>query len=240
MKNTLVKNSLAIFGGSAVSGMGFSLGRDVYKKSKKQWRAAIILLLSCFMLYTSGVWVSRNYKSVFKSLFFRIGAVCAAIPSAAILFLASSVLFIAAQGVMNEITPELKNPIVTNGDEQKTLQGELQVEDVLLDYIGSNKQGFILPGLVFLVGSIVGLTQRSKRQQVWDAETHNLKFMKNHHLVEHEDGTIEDMNECRRYRVDHVGEKRITLFPLGKRGQRAYITISDDGKYAEFTGLTTA
>jgi hypothetical protein len=63
--------------------------------------------------------------------------------------------------------------------------------------------------------------------------------MKNNGLIEHEDETIEDEATGQHYRIDHLGSRRITLFPIGKRGKRAYINIDDSGRYTDYTGVTS-
>ena len=88
-----------------------------------------------------------------------------------------------------------------------------------------------------LIGMIAGSFQRNKRRDVWEAEHANEDFMATQGLIEHEDGTIEEQTTGQHYRIDHVGSRRITLFPIGRRGKRAYINIDTDGKYSDFTGL---
>ena len=72
---------------------------------------------------------------------------------------------------------------------------------------------------------------------VWDAERANAQFMQQQGLIEHEDSTLEDTSAGQNYRIEHLGKQRITLFPIGRRGKRAYINIAPDGKYIDFTGM---
>ena len=39
------------------------------------------------------------------------------------------------------------------------------------------------------------------------------------------------------YRIEDANSKRITLFPKGTRGKRAYILIDAEGKFSDFTGI---
>ena len=95
----------------------------------------------------------------------------------------------------------------------------------------------ILPFVISLAGGIRGLLQRKSRSQVWEAERMNEKFMQRSKLIEHENGTLEDLNNGQVYRIEHVGMKRITLFPIGRRGVRGYIDINDTGQYYSFRGV---
>lgn len=96
---------------------------------------------------------------------------------------------------------------------------------------------FVLPCGVLAIGLLSGALQRSKRRLVWEAERANALFLQQHGIVEHEDATLEDTSTGQNYRIEHMGKRRITLFPIGRRGKRAYINIAPDGKYAEFTGM---
>lgn len=205
--NNLISSSLKIFGGSAVAGMGFALGRDVYKRLKK-WYLLIIALVLIFTLYTSGIWIARNYDTILKSIFIRIGAILVGIPSFIILYFFSLFFF-----------------------SPSTTEQTAQSETAYLLYATS------LPILVLLVGVIVGFLQRKKRSQIWYAEQFNLDFMKSTGLIEHEDGTIEDIENSVNYKIDFIGKERVTLMPIGKRNKRAYIYLDPFGKYSEFSGL---
>ena len=86
MTSNLIKASARIFGGSAVAGMGFSLGRDIYKKVKKPGTkntiiALIVLAAAVIGTYTGGVWLARNYETIWGSVFKRVGGVIILVPS---------------------------------------------------------------------------------------------------------------------------------------------------------------
>lgn len=212
MKNKLVSGSLKIFGGSAVAGMGFAFGRDIYKNLKK-WFLILVILAAFFSLYTTGVWIARNYNHILKSIFVRLGALIVGIPSSVVLYFCGTLICF---------------PILTE------LHGaEYELTDTDLIY------PVILPALVLLVGLVVGSIQRKKRRQIWDAELFNLNFMDSEGLIEHEDGTIEDTENSVNYKIDFMGKERVTLMPIGKRNKRAYIYIDEVGKYSSFTGLAS-
>ena len=77
----------------------------------------------------------------------------------------------------------------------------------------------------------------SKRMLVWDTEEKNEKFLKELSIIERDDGCLEDIKSGQNYRIDNIGRTRITLFPLGTRGKRAYIRLDEQGYYKEFTGI---
>lgn len=208
--NKLISGSLKIFGGSAVAGIGFAFGRDIYKKLKK-WYALLIILVAIFSLYTTGIWIARNYNHIWKSILIRLGALIVGIPSSVVLYFCSMIFFVPKGD-------DISATVTTNKD---------------LIY------PLVLPALVLFAGLLVGSTQRKKRRQIWDAELFNINFMESEGLVEHEDGTIEDTENSVNYKIDFMGKERVTLMPIGKRNKRAYIYIDEVGKYTSFTGLAS-
>ena len=242
MPSQLIKSSAKILGGSAIAGFGLSFGRDVYKTSKKNLKKIGWLLLLAVILggtYTGGVWLARNYETIWGSIFKRIGALLFLIPCFLVLMPISFFAF--------ELVSEVKNGSTTQETMQAEAANELidesgasaakSIEDFDLSDIKLLAPAFYLPGGIMLIGMIAGSFQRNKRRLVWEAEHANEDFMATQGLIEHEDGTIEEQTTGQHYRIDYVGDRRITLFPIGRRGKRAYINIDTDGKYSEFTGL---
>lgn len=234
----LIKTSARIFGGSSVAGMGFSFGRDIYRKAKKErgFLVAIFLIgLAFFGNYTGGIWIGRNYRTSVEAILKRVAAVLFIVPSFAILAVTVSLI----QHLFDDDSPPPIDQIQQQSGELLSGQstapsiGEHGHEESFLTLIG-----IVVPVGIISIGYFAGNQQRRKRQQVWDAEEHNERFMETYGLIEHEDGTIEDISNGQNYRVDNVGKRRITLFPIGRRGKRAYITINETGKYDEFSGIT--
>jgi hypothetical protein len=95
----LTKTVGKIFGGSAVAAMGFALGRDIYSNTKndKKFRgkilAFVILGISIFGVYSSGVLIARNYKDFWNGFFHRLLGVVILVPSFGILCLISVIVF---------------------------------------------------------------------------------------------------------------------------------------------------
>lgn len=234
----LIKTSARIFGGSSVAGMGFSFGRDIYRKAKKErgFLVTIFLIgLAFFGNYTGGVWIGRNYKTTVEAILKRVVAVLFIVPSFIILAVTVSLI----QHLFDDDSSPSIDRIQQKSEELLSDQsaalsiGEHGHEESFLTLIG-----IVVPVGIISIGYFAGNQQRRKRQQVWDAEEHNERFMETYGLIEHEDGTIEDISTGQNYRVDNVGKRRITLFPIGRRGKRAYITINETGKYDEFSGIT--
>jgi hypothetical protein len=242
MPSQLIKTSAKILGGSAIAGFGLSFGRDVYKTSKKNLKKiGFILLLAGLLIgtYTGGVWLARNYETIWGSIFKRIGALILLVPCFLVLMGISGFAFILVSETGKGSTPQeitraepAYGSASGSGSLEQAATGDIELEDLYL-----LRQAFYLPGGILLIGLIAGSIQRKKRRDVWEAEHANEQFMTAQGLVEHEDGTIEEESTGQHYRIDHVGSRRITLFPIGRRGRRAYINIDTDGKYSEFTGL---
>lgn len=216
MNSLLIRQTAKIFGGSAIAAMGFSFGRDIYKGAKKKKNDIIGAIILIFILavavvgtYSSGVWIARNYRDGIEAFFTRLGSLISLSACGAGLFYIGSFL--------------------TGRDPTQITQWNLE------DYTVT----FSMPLLILIIGLSVGFSQRKRRTRVWEAEEANAEFMEKHGLISHEDGTVEDTNAGQNFRIDYMGEKRITLFPLGRRGKRAYITINQNGKYHEYTGMTS-
>jgi hypothetical protein len=244
MASELIKSSAKILGGSAIAGIGFSFGRDIYKKAKNPDLRVpiiitIILLSSVVGTYSGGVWLARNYPSAWGSIFKRIGAALVIIPSFMLLLFIGS-LFTnttsTAQSTDTQTPHESSDPrILSQQDETHHSQANNPAQTSISFPIGA----YYLPSGLLLIGIAAGTSQRKKRTTTWEIEEANEAFMKNNGLIEHEDETIEDEATGQHYRIDHLGSRRITLFPIGKRGKRAYINIDDSGRYTDYTGVTS-
>ena len=95
----LSKTSAHIFGVSAIAGMGFSLGRDVYSNTKrnKEFRGKIlaiaILGFAIAGAYFGGVLIARNYKDFWSGFLNRLLGVVTLVPSFVVLSLISAFVF---------------------------------------------------------------------------------------------------------------------------------------------------
>ena len=100
MANTALTKTVAnIFGGSAIAGMGFSLGRDVYSNTKRnrEFRGKIlaiaILGFAIAGAYFGGVLIARNYKDFWSGFLNRLLGVVTLVPSFVVLSLVSAFVF---------------------------------------------------------------------------------------------------------------------------------------------------
>ena len=275
MARNIVKTTAKIFGGSAVAGMGLSFGRDIYKGIKRS-NIIWIVLIACLLvapfagIVLSGIWMARNYRTIWGSIFKRLGALTVLVPC----LLGMGMIF-ALAGAVAEYEPAAQSvvdapkAIVIEDSKQyesyrppramvvdhsvadspteppraiviNEAAPEIQAESSgEYDFRGSVWFGYFLYTACFLLGLgvLVGFVQRLQRGKVWRAEDYNEQFLVDQQLVEHEDGTLEHEPTGQTYRIDHVGKKRITLFPIGRRGKRAYLNIDENGKYEEFIGM---
>jgi hypothetical protein len=238
-QKSLVENTTKLVGGAAVAGFGFSMGRDGYRHVKKDPGSALgvvlffsVIVLAVTGLYNAGLWLSRNYRTLFRSIISRIWAVMFLVPSfyiSSFVFKYPAAMIFGFSGVtVNEGTlywdpSRLGSQWLSffNGSDYETSLSRLAIG---------------ICGVVFVSGVVAGLSQRRKRSRVWANEKANYEFLVSNNLVEREDGCIEDTDSGENFRVDFLGKDRITLFPLGRRGKRAYIYL-DDGRYIRFTGL---
>ena len=235
----ILSNTTKILGGSAVAGFGLSFGRDVYKGTKKKTLLVIaisIFLLSIFGTFISGVWLTRNYRYIYSSIFSRIGglliAFISSISCSICVFTIIQFANIYGLGVQQYFIID-PNPVLKLINEYGFLSDTVK----LIITIFFSVYGFSFTTIIFFIGLIVGYSQRSKRKRLWEAEVANEEFMQANNLHEYEDGTIEDRANEQNFRVDHLGSDRITLFPLGKRGKRAYIYIDSNGHFSKYSGI---
>ncbi len=232
-KNSIIKTTSMLLGGSAVASIGFSIGRDMYKNLKKNFKVLVIIMLifvSVMGAYTAGVWITRNYKTIYGAIFARLGSIIVLIPSFAVL--GATHLFV---DLLLKSEGEKANSVVF----YQTVKNNpnLFFDEIINNISTPMNIPIIVPIVIFTIGLIVGYMHRLKRIKVWDAQKSNILFMENNKLVENQDMTIDDTINGETYRIEHTGTKRITLMPLGRRGKRAYITIDEAGKYSSFSGI---
>ena len=167
----LVKSISSTVFGSAVAGFGFSLGKDLYKsgKGKDDTRPFIIVfvlaVLALYLTYMSGLWFSRNYRSIFKSIVVK--AIALSIAAAIFVFWYTYFFKFRGDGTL-ELVP---------------------VEELVLNW------KFWIPFVVFSLGLIVGFTQRSKRKYAWEAEEYNAAFLSSNGFSEVDGFIVDRKNQ---------------------------------------------
>lgn len=90
---------------------------------------------------------------------------------------------------------------------------------------------------LFAIGFVIGVMQRIKRAKLFRIEKLNQQFLVDHDLEEDEDENLVCKKTDQVFRVDDMSPQKITLFPKGTRGKRAFIHVDKTGKYTEFSGV---
>ncbi|RUO58664.1 hypothetical protein [Pseudidiomarina marina] len=255
---SLAKAIPKVIAGSAMAGIGLSLGRDIYKSSKNNNGlifAVIFLVLSVWLYIQSWTWLFRNYKTTAGSIFARVFSLPTLLLGA--IFTAFSLWVLGALIGMIFIDEEAQNPLMiytvaywiaenillpltnsifwllggTGSDEILTPQNEQLTRDQLA-------ASFAVFGIVLFpyIGIKRGLKQRKAREQAWEAELHNMLFMNEIGLQEVGDKQFVD-EEGNRYRLENELRNMIELFPLGRRNRRAYLEFDETGKFTNWTGI---
>ena len=223
----------SIVAGSALAGFGLSFGRDAYKKAKKNW-PLILILVSLFGVYLSGMWLFRNYRTLVETVFKKLGALILLIAScvgvyAGISFSALALLPIGIVGL------ETTNTSIDNIDIG-------QIDDYIFSF--PLLWIFVAQVILFTIGSAMGIGHRKKRLLAWEAEEHNEYFLSEHGLElidkdEKGNPRFRDHTHGVGYRMmddlEVVGE--LEFMALGKRNKRGYIQYDDTGKFTHWSGL---
>lgn len=250
---SIIKQTSKIFGGSAVAGVGFSLGRDAYRKAKKNkgiLLAMIAAMLSIWGVVLSGIKLGRNYRTVGQTLVSKFLGCCMAIPSFAVSAVAFTVIalcVLALSGYENTVKTsfgpvrfypphtQIEGPGTANNDIYnypliRVNNGKIETHFEI--FIGAAASASI-----FFIGVLIGIIQRNKRAKVFAIEKKNEAFLESHDLTEISDDRLKDVNTDQVYRIESISGKLITLFPEGRRGKRAYIELSENGQFLAINGL---
>lgn len=210
------KTSLAMLaagvGGTAVAGIGLSLGRDVYKSSKKNGGGILLFVavLSAIILpFLGGRGMVRGHDrglfgTIFKTVIWNLLLISIAF------FLAFLALSILAEPTKERPT-QLFSP-------------ELY--------------GAAFTASITLFGMLIGLFQRSKRLNKFAVIKANANFLAEEGFQETDgtDITHYDQNgQGLRFLEAH--KNRLVFMPVGRRGKRAFIELDDDGRMIAYTGV---
>ncbi|TRW49998.1 hypothetical protein FM042_03870 [Aliidiomarina halalkaliphila] len=247
-----------VIGGSALAGIGLSLGRDIYKSSKKS--SGYILLIAIFIaamwLYVqSWTWIFRNYRSVLGQIFARVFSVFTliiglALTSVAVLFLAIGIsdsfidqesmaplfLYSSAYWVSENLVLPCYNFVAGLADWEGVDQIMTPPNDLTFadKFVISSTLATLV--LFSILGIYRGISQRRRRTLAWEAEEHNLKFMTDIGLREVSNNQFVDQDN-NRYRFEKEYANMIELFPIGRRNRRAYIEFDEHGKFQSWSGI---
>jgi hypothetical protein len=249
--NKLIKKSSKIIGGTALAGFGFSFGRNIYRAGKKNIGKIAIFLTALFAIlgvYTGGLYLARNYRTLLGSIGMRIAGVIILLPSVVITtftlwFIAIVIAaFQPYQFNLNTrylyIHPTHDEQMVRLPSNEQANPFPIRLEDGRLVF-GSTQifVGASATALIVLIGFAAGMGQRATRAKIWKIEEENLEFLDRHKLSETKTGKLFNESENLTFRIEDMDTNRITLFPEGKRGKRAYIKMDEDGRYVEYTSI---
>ena len=197
-------------GGTAIAGFGLSLGRSTFLKMKNNLGPILLLgaaVLSIFMTYTCGVWLTRNYKTVVEGVAKKFGAVIILVPafvisSIALGFIASGVFYLL--NYLVGVDPSLLIPVYEGAISMYSLfLGESFFDDIEgtnFDIIFFSCSLF-LSVFLFFVGLIKGYRDRSTRKKTWEAEIQNKEFLLKNGIEELDENHFMD-SEGNRYRLE--------------------------------------
>lgn len=221
---SLIRYAPALVAGSAISGFGFAVGRDVYRQTKKYW--PVMVILACLVgVYYAGVWLFRNYRTAAGTIFKKLGALIVLVTSCVIIYATTRV-------AIGFVSPEI---------------ALMDIEGLRADPAAQSIVRWVTIAQVtlFLLGAIVGIRHRQRRRLAWEAEEHNTAFLNDQGLEvvggEDDDGLrLRDHAQGVGYRLmDNLtvaGE--LEFMALGRRNKRGYMHYDETGKYIAWSGLS--
>lgn len=211
-----------IVAGSALAGFGLALGRDVYRKTKKNLLLVIALTVLAFTLYglfISSVWIARNYRTWAGSIVKKCGALVALLGCniATALFILILAAFVA----------DIEVP--DGGQDAKEILSAFALPFAQI--------GLAVQAAIVISGLIVGFVQRKRRRVAWESEQNNeLFFAEQGFEVLDEDNFRDDQGN--RFRLVNIFNSELEFMAEGRRGKRGYIEFDENGAYTNWSGLT--
>lgn len=247
----------AIVAGSAVAAFGFSFGRDVYKTTTKNpnnvlLAAAIAIavivgvVLPTIGIYYGALWLTRNYRTAEEGVNWRLAGLASLGFSLVVGYLPHTILAVfllrilelqvggppLGPSFLHLIDAEIRTVIewalggkATPSADDPSFGGWLAVTRWL----------FI--AVLAAAGILRGAAQRRVRRRAWDAESHNVTFMREIGLRELPSGQFED-DKGNLYRLEAKSRSLLEFFAIGRRNRRAYIEVDGAGKFTAWSGLT--
>lgn len=210
------KSALALLaagiGGAAIAGVGLSMGRDLYKSTKKKSGSILVILgiagaIALPLLGARGL-IRGHDRGLFGTLFLTI---IGNIMLIALGFLLAVVILLIL-GLLG-------------GGNQDALVGALLV-------------AFCSTILFSLIGFIWGATQRPRRMRTFATAKMNERFLESIGFRETGGDKIThyDANgQALRFLESHGNQ--LVFMAVGRRGKRAFIDIAPDGKMLAYSGV---
>jgi len=211
MINRFARYAPAIIAGSALSGFGFAIGRDVYRRTRRNW--PIVVILACLVgVLFSAIWIFRNYRTLPESIFRRTGALLLLAASGAIhLTLTLAAVYLVEPSLIPVAVPAAVaaqmvlfavGAVIGYGHRRKRRMA-WDAEDHNAAFMEEN-------GLEVVDGDDSGGMR----------------------LRDHAQGIGYRLMD----RLSSAGE--LEFAALGKRNKRGYIHYDETGKYTEWSGLS--
>ena len=227
---SLIRLAPQLLAGSAVAGVGFAFGRDIYRATKKHWVPVLILvaLTSClYGLFVSSVWMARNYRTRLGSIGKRLAAFSLFVVCYSVLFYVSVFLVEIASGTTGTAGTAIVNPTAL----WETHAGSLTDGSPL-------SIGFAVQNAVAVGGFILGFIQRRKRRLLWQVEEANAAFLADHGLQQLDKNNIRD-SEGNRFELANQFSRinEIEFIAVGQAGNGGYLCYDGIGKYSAWSGL---
>lgn len=226
-QKSIVSLAPRIVAGSSFAGFGFALGRDAYRGAKKNLGLLILFAIAAFLvmgLYSSSVWLSRNYKTIIESIFKKFFALIAF----AFCYIIIAIILLAIENV-----PEIMRALEAGSFEPVLAH--------LFSSLGTDSFlgiSFLIQNIMVFIGFLVGFSQRKKRRQAWQAIKHNAAFLNKHGLRELGENKLYD-SDRNIYRLKNQFHDTMEFIAEGRRNKRGYIKYDRTGKYIDWSGMVS-
>ena len=227
---SLTKLAPQLLAGSAVAGVGFAFGHDIYRATKKHWVPVLILvaLTSClYGLFVSSVWMARNYRTRLGSIGKRLAAFSLFVVCYFVLLYVSVFLIEIASGTTETAGTTIVNPTTL----WETHAGSLADGSPM-------SIGFAVQNAVAVGGLILGVIQRRKRRLLWQAEEANATFLVDHGLQQLDEKNMRD-SEGNHFELANQFSRinEIEFIAVRQAGKGGYLCYDETGKYTAWSGL---
>ena len=227
---SLIRLAPQLLAGSAVAGVGFAFGRDIYRATKKHWVLVLLLvaLTSClYGLFVSSVWMARNYRTRLGSIGKRLAAFSLFVVCYFVLLYVSVFLIEIASGTTETAGTTIVDPTTL----WETHAGSLTDGSPL-------SIGFAVQNAVTVGGVILGVIQRRRRRLLWQVEEANATFLADHGLQQLDEKNMRD-SEGNRFELANQFSRinEIEFIAVGQAGKSGYLCYDETGKYTAWSGL---
>lgn len=212
---------------AATLGFGFSLGRDIYKKSKNSFSSFLYLLIVITIFLFPFLAASKSYRWYPLSSLKWVFSVFLPWSLAAIITTLIPYCFFYLIGDWNNFGSYINSD---NFAEINNFKG------YSINFLHYHALFFIV---IYSLGFIHAAFQRNKRKTFYYIEEYNNNYL-NSIGIKKIDGASKytHLDHDGNYlRLISIGRDVIEFFVVGKRGRRAFIYLDDAGKYQKYSGI---